>query len=158
MIKLCRVDHRLLHGQVAFSWTNELNADCILIANDAVVHDEVFKTTMKLAKPSGVKLVIKSLEDSIKAINSGVTDDKYRLLVVVKTIHDANILSAGCSVKSINLGGTIRREGYRQISKAIFINDEDEAELKELQERGVSIFIQQLPAESAVALDHVLHR
>ena len=22
MIKLCRVDHRLLHGQVAFSWTN----------------------------------------------------------------------------------------------------------------------------------------
>ena len=158
MIKLCRVDHRLLHGQVAFSWTNELNADCILIANDAVVHDEVFKTTMKLAKPSGVKLVIKSLEDSIKAINSGVTD-KYRLLVVVKTIHDANILSAGCSsVKSINLGVTIRREGYRQISKAIFINDKDEAELKELQERGVSVFIQQLPAESAVALDHVLHR
>ncbi len=53
MIKLCRVDHRLLHGQVAFSWTNELSADCILIANDAVVHDEVFKTTMKLAKPPG---------------------------------------------------------------------------------------------------------
>ena len=158
MIKLCRVDHRLLHGQVAFSWTNEPNADCILIANDAVVHDEVFKTTMKLAKPSGVKLVIKSLEDSIKAINSGVTD-KYRLLVVVKTIHDANILSAGCSsVKSINLGGTIRREGYRQISKAIFINDEDEAELKELQDRGVSVFIQQLPAETAVELEHVLHR
>lgn len=61
-------------------------------------------------------------------------------------------------MKSINLGGTIRREGYRQISKAIFINDKDEAELKELQERGVSVFIQQLPAESAVALDHVLHR
>lgn len=53
MIKLCRVDHRLLHGQVAFSWTNELSADCILIANDAVVHDEVFKTTMKWQSPPG---------------------------------------------------------------------------------------------------------
>ena len=158
MIKLCRVDHRLLHGQVAFSWTNELSADCILIANDAVVHDEVFKTTMKLAKPSGVKLVIKNLEDSIKAINSGVTD-KYRLLVVVKTIHDANVLSAGCpAVHSLNLGGTIRREGWRQISKAIFISDRDEAELKELQQRGVSVFIQQLPAESPIALEHVLHQ
>lgn len=158
MIKLCRVDHRLLHGQVAFSWTNELNADCILIANDAVVHDEVFKTTMKLAKPSGVKLVIKNLEDSIKAINSGVTDT-YRLLVVVKTIHDANVLSAGCpAVHSLNLGGTIRREGCRQISKAIFISDKDEAELKELQQRGVSVFIQQLPAESPIALEHVLHQ
>ena len=134
MIKLCRVDHRLLHGQVAFSWTNELSADCILIANDAVVHDEVFKTTMKLAKPSGVKLVIKNLEDS-------------------------NVLSAGCpAVHSLNLGGTIRREGCRQISKAIFISDRDEAELKELQQRGVSVFIQQLPAESPIALEHVLHQ
>lgn len=158
MILLCRVDHRLLHGQVAFSWTNELNADCILIANDAVVHDEVFKTTMKLAKPAGVKLVIKNMEDSIKAINSGVTDS-YRLLIVVKNIHDANILSTGCKqVKSINLGGTIRKEGYRQISKAIFINDEDEHELMQMQERNINVFVQQLPAESPLSLAHVLHQ
>ena len=36
MLKLLRVDHRLLHGQVAFSWTQNLGADCILIANDDV--------------------------------------------------------------------------------------------------------------------------
>ena len=39
MIKLVRVDHRLLHGQVAFSWTNGLNADCILVSSDSVVND-----------------------------------------------------------------------------------------------------------------------
>ena len=78
MVELCRIDDRLLHGQVAFSWTNELSADCILIANDAVVHDEVFKTTMKLAKPSGVKLVIKNLEDSIKASISDIGRDAPR--------------------------------------------------------------------------------
>ena len=37
MIRLCRVDHRLLHGQVAFSWTNAVGADCILVASDSVV-------------------------------------------------------------------------------------------------------------------------
>ena len=31
MIKLVRVDHRLLHGQVAFAWTKNLSVDCILI-------------------------------------------------------------------------------------------------------------------------------
>ena len=40
MIKLLRVDHRLLHGQVAFSWKNAVEADCILIACDAVMKDE----------------------------------------------------------------------------------------------------------------------
>lgn len=77
MIKLLRVDHRLLHGQVAMTWTQELDTNCILIACDAVVKDDVRKTTLKLARPAGVKLVIKSVDDSIEALRSGVTD-KYR--------------------------------------------------------------------------------
>lgn len=60
MILMTRVDCRLLHGQTAVSWTSGLGADCILIANDAVVKDDLRKTTMKLAKPSGTKLVIKN--------------------------------------------------------------------------------------------------
>ena len=61
MIKLLRVDHRLLHGQVVFSWVSALDPDCILVANDDVVKDELRKTTLKLGKPNGVKLVIKTL-------------------------------------------------------------------------------------------------
>lgn len=49
MIKLLRVDHRLLHGQVAFSWTSTLSADCILIASDAVMKDDLRKMSIKLA-------------------------------------------------------------------------------------------------------------
>ena len=46
MILLTRVDHRLLHGQVAFSWTQGLGADCILIANDDVPTNELRKTSI----------------------------------------------------------------------------------------------------------------
>lgn len=59
-----------------------------LIANDAVVNDNIRKTTMKLAKPNGVKLVMKNIEDSIAALNAGVTD-KYKLFIVVESIEDA---------------------------------------------------------------------
>lgn len=129
MIRLCRVDHRLLHGQVAFSWTNAVGADCILVASDSVVNDEVWKTTLKLGKPAGVKLVIKNIADSVKAINSGVTD-KYKLLIVVQSIQDANRLSKECSaIKSINLGGA-KKPGYRQISQAIYIGEEEEKPLE----------------------------
>lgn len=41
MIKLLRIDHRLLHGQVAFSWTKFLESDCILIASDNLMKDEL---------------------------------------------------------------------------------------------------------------------
>lgn len=108
MIKLLRVDHRLLHGQVAMTWTQELDTNCILIACDAVVKDDVRKTTLKLARPAGVKLVIKSVDDSIEALRSGVTD-KYRLFIVVESIEDAYRLAKGYSeIKHINIGGRSR--------------------------------------------------
>ena len=131
MIKLVRVDHRLLHGQVAFSWTNGVGANCILVASDTVVNDDVWKTTLKLGKPSGVKLVIKNMADSIAAINSGVTD-KYKLIIVVQTIKEAKQLADGCPcITSINLGNTKESKTTTQISKQVFLEDEEKAILKE---------------------------
>lgn len=156
MIRLCRVDHRLLHGQVAFSWTNAVGADCILVASDTVIHDEVWKTTLKLGKPAGVKLVIKSIDDSITAINSGVTD-KYKLMLVVQTIQDAERLSKACpSITSINLGGAKKKEGYRSIGKAVYIGSEEEKCIRNMLERGLEVEIRQLAADSKVQAISVL--
>ena len=88
MIQLLRVDHRLLHGQVVFSWCGQLNPNCILIANDAAATDDVRKAALRLGKPNNVKLVIKTVEDSIAAINEGKTD-KYSLMIVTSNVKDA---------------------------------------------------------------------
>lgn len=150
MLKLLRVDHRMLHGQVAFSWTNNIDADCILIANDGVAGDELRKTTMKLAKPQGVKLVIKNVADSITALNSGVTD-KYKLFIVVESVEDAYKLTKNVSfIKSINLGGVKSKEGTRNISKAVNLLPEEEEMLKELDKAGIEIEIRQLPTDTKV--------
>ena len=157
MIKLLRVDHRLLHGQVAFSWTQFLGVDCILIANDGLMHDELRKTTIKLAKPQGVKVVMKNIQDSIDAINSGVTD-KYKLFVVVESIEDANRLVKGTDkFDVINLGGIKAREGTKNISKAINITQEEEETLKELINSGVTVEIRQIPNDQKILAENVLH-
>lgn len=41
MIKLVRVDHRLLHGQVIFSWTRQTAANHIIVADDLVPNDPI---------------------------------------------------------------------------------------------------------------------
>lgn len=150
MIKLFRVDHRLLHGQVAFSWTSTLGADCILIANDAVMKDDLRKTSIKLAKPAGVKLVIKNIEDSIQALNSGVTD-KYKLFIVVESVDDAYRLASNCKqIKSLNLGGTKPREGTRNISKAINVTQHEEGLIKEMIDQGVDVEIRMVPSDTSI--------
>ena len=147
MIKLLRVDHRLLHGQVAMTWTQELDTNCILIACDAVVKDDVRKTTLKLARPAGVKLVIKSVDDSIEALRSGVTD-KYKLFVVCETIQQAGAVAKAMGVKKINLGNVAFSEDARQVSTSVFLTPENEAYVKELLGEGYELFIQMIPADA----------
>lgn len=148
MIQLVRVDYRLLHGQVAVSWTADLGIDCILLVSDTLLDDPIRVTSVKLAKPTGVKVVAKNIEDSIKAIKSGVTD-KYKLLVVCETIEGAVHLLKETGVKSLNLGGTRPGENKRNCTD-YFVTKEEEILLEELKESGVEIFAQMIPESKKI--------
>lgn len=147
MIKMTRVDHRLLHGQVAFTWIRQVGADCILIANDAVAKDELRMSVLRMAKPQGVKLVMKSVDDSIKALTSSVTD-KYNLFIITESIEDAwRLCKAVPAIRELNIGGVKVEDGKRQISEAVFVSDEECARIRELDAAGVHVFVQMTPSE-----------
>jgi len=74
MIKLARIDDRLVHGQVAFTWVSSLGIDCLLVANNKIAKDKFQKMAMGLAKPPMVKLLIMTLADSIAFL----TDNKSK--------------------------------------------------------------------------------
>ncbi len=49
MIKMLRIDDRLLHGQVVFMWTKQLNIKGIIVANDELVQDPIQSLAMKIS-------------------------------------------------------------------------------------------------------------
>lgn len=155
MIKKLRVDHRLLHGQVAFSWTQAIGADCILIANDGIFQDSVKMSAIKMGKPTGVKLVIKSIEDSIDAIQKGVTE-KYKLFIVVETLKDAINLAQAIDYKEINLGGTKSSADKKQFGKALFLSEEEMSLIRDMSDKGIYFNMQMIPAEKEVNMISLL--
>lgn len=157
MIVLTRVDYRLIHGQVAMAWTRAVSADCILVASDAVANDDLRKAALRMAKPSGVKLVIKSIDDAATALNAGVTE-KYRLMVLVESIEDAYRLArASDRIASINLGATPPNEDAdRKVSTAIFASSHDVSLLQQLADGGVEVEIRQIPTDAKLPLNNAL--
>ncbi|MDR0922258.1 MAG: PTS sugar transporter subunit IIB [Lactobacillales bacterium] len=156
MIKLVRVDHRLIHGQVGFTWTKFLDADCILIASDDLLTDAIKMSAMKMAKPSGVKLVMKSIEDSAKALNSGVTD-KYKLFILSESVEDVyRLVKLVPTIKEINLGGMKNGEDRKQVSKAVHLSEKDVAMIKELISEGVKLTVQLVPDDQEVNIVKLL--
>lgn len=147
MIKLIRIDDRLVHGQVAFTWVPSLSADCLLVANDTVAKDDFQKMTMGLAKPAGAKLLIKSVADAVVFLN----DEKnkaLKILTLVSTVRDAFSLASGVQeIRSINFGGIRANEGSKLISKAVALTADDMVVVRELLRRGVELEIRQVPSD-----------
>ena len=148
MIKLVRIDDRLVHGQVAFTWVPAVGADCLIVANDKAATDEFLKMTLGLAKPPNTKLVIKSLRDTAAILN----DEKYKnlkILVLVNSVGDAHSLSDSVStITSINFGGIRAREGSRLISKAIAITEDDIILIRQMLDKGIELEIRQVPTDT----------
>ena len=121
MIRALRVDYRLIHGQVAFSYIAKTGADCILLASDTLLDDPLRLQTVKLTKPQNVKVVAKTVEDGIAALKSGVTD-KYKLLIICENIGDAYRIATAVNAESVNLGGTCDNEGKKHLGQAVYAN------------------------------------
>jgi fructoselysine and glucoselysine-specific PTS system IIB component len=147
MIKLIRIDDRLVHGQVAFTWVPSLGIDCLIVANDKVAKDDFQKMTLGLAKPAGVKLLIKALPDAAAFLK----DDKNKslnILVLINSVKDAFELARDVQeIRSINFGGIRAKEGAKLISKAVAVTEEEVVLIKELLQRGIELEIRQVPTD-----------
>jgi fructoselysine and glucoselysine-specific PTS system IIB component len=156
MIKLTRIDDRLLHGQVAFTWTPALSADCLIIANDKVAKDDFLKMTLNLAKPAGTKLLIKSLKDAAVFLNDE-KNRKLNILLIINSVTDAYTLAIDVpEIRSINFGGLRSKEGSKLISKAIAITDDDIPVIKELVNKGIELEIRQVPTDSKQLVESLI--
>ena len=113
MIIMVRADDRLIHGMVAVSWTSHLQPQTILVANNVAAKDSFKAMTMKMAQPAGVNLVIKSLDDSVKALNNPI-NDKKKIFLVTETVKDAAYIyerTAGFGHLNVGTAGVNKKEG-----------------------------------------------
>lgn len=155
MIKLVRVDHRLLHGQVAFNWTSHLSADCILLVSDNLLNDSIRLSAVKLSKPSGVRLVIQDVDKAIKSINSGKTD-KLNLFIVCETVDEAIKLAREVDFKEVNLGGTLPGEGKEKLERTLYVTNQEKESLKKLADEGFYIYYQMIPSEQKKEINDLI--
>ncbi len=156
MLKLTRIDDRLVHGQVAFTWTPALGVNTLLVANDRTAKDEFLKMTMGLAKPAGVKLHILTVAAAITFIN----DPKnvgLSLLVLVDSVKDAHTLATSVAeLQSINFGGIRNKTGASQVSKALALTEEDLLLIRELLQKGVELEVRQVPTDKKQPIENLI--
>lgn len=156
MIKLLRVDDRLIHGQVAVSWTSFIGADTLLVANEKATVDKVMQMAFNMAKPPQVILSIKSVEGAIAVINNPKHIER-KIFIVTATVEDALKICEKCDeVKEICLGGIRKAEGKKMIERQVYLNSEEIEKIKEMKSLNKEIYLQAVPTEKKLSYDEII--
>ena len=112
MIKSVHLDDRLIHGQVAISWTRSLGINVLLVVNDQRVNDQMRRNALKIGVPAGVKFGFRSVEEGIKFLNSP-DSEKYKIMVLINNAIDAEKVMLGISgVNELTIGGVRKNAPY----------------------------------------------
>lgn len=156
MIKLFRIDHRLLHGQVVFSWSKALNITRIIVVNDEAANDEFKKMSLNLSKPNGIQLNIFGVAEMLKKMPKIETLKDNILVVFGNTKDTLNFCQHYPKVTEINYGGITKKEGSKQYGNAVFLNAEETENSKELRDLGIKLTIQQVPTSKKEDLGNKL--
>ncbi len=155
-ILLVRVDDRFIHGQILESWIPHLQAQSVIVVNDALACDHFQKTIMSMAIPERIMLRIVSLSQAHCMAENEEPDEK-RTLVIVSSIKDAYALYAGgFGFPKLNIGNNKSTECSKQLSYSVWVDEEDLMLLKKLMDNGVEVSLQSVPRERFIDMKSIL--
>ena len=157
MIKLLRIDDRLLHGQVAMAWTKNLGIHTIVIANDSVASDEFLKMTLGLAKPIDVELRIENVENATKFIKANI-ESRQNVMVIINNLVDAKRILSVTPIKSLNIGNLRERKDSVRYSFSMTLTPEDISICKELIDAGIELELRMVPEEKKVLIKNLINK
>lgn len=156
MIKFIRIDHRLLHGQVVFSWSKSLQINRLILVNDEAANDEFKKMSLELSKPQGIKLNILTVENTLTKISKIEALSENIMMIFGNTKDVRQFCESYSNVKEINYGGIIKKEGSKQFSNAIFLTENEIDDAKVLKSMGIKQFMQQVPTSKKEDLNTMI--
>lgn len=155
---LARIDTRLLHGQVATTWTKSTNPDRIIVVSDNVAHDELRKNMIIQAAPPGVKAHVVPIDKMI-AVAKDPRFGATKALLLFETPQDAlKAIQGGVDVKTLNVGSMAHSQGKVAVTKALAFDKDDVKTMREIEKLGVKFDVRKVPADSPENMDAILKK
>jgi mannose/fructose/N-acetylgalactosamine-specific phosphotransferase system component IIB len=146
-VVLARVDDRLIHGQVVVGWARHCQADCIIVANDAVSADPMQRTLLPMAVPQGIEVAIYRVKEAADRLSSGAHAARRAILLFVSPADALNFRRLGGELNELNLGGIRMAPGKEQVRKSVSLGQEDRNALADLTAAGVEVYLQMVPGD-----------
>ncbi|MGI6230074.1 MAG: PTS system mannose/fructose/N-acetylgalactosamine-transporter subunit IIB [Tractidigestivibacter sp.] len=150
----CRVDERLVHGQIMTSWSKHLQLKRIVVVDDKLAADDFMKQVLVMSAPSGLEIDILPVSETVTKLESDTSQQNTMLLF--KTIPSALALAEALKdtshpMQELNLGNLGSIPGRTQVTKNVFLSEQEKEQVNALGKLGVNVFLQMLYTDPRVS-------
>lgn len=153
-VTLARVDERLVHGQIAYSWTNAYPSDVLVVVDDSAAGDEFQGMLLKMAAPAALQCEVLGADAAVAYLKA---NSAQKAFLVAKTPGAFfKLVEQGIEIPSINIGGLYFVEGRKQISTTVYVDAPLIEDMKKLDARGVKLEIRTSPSDKSVDIMELL--
>ena len=162
MIKLVRLDERLIHGQVAIKWSRHTGVDRIVVANDEAAANKIIQQSLMMAAPATAKVTIRSVDDSITLLKDPRAAG-HKILVIISNPKDLiQILEEVKDIPLINVGnygriapkqGDLARRTY---GSNLYAYEDEVEDFKKVLSFGIDTVYQTTPEDNPEKLSKIL--
>lgn len=151
-IVLARIDDRLIHGQVATVWSKESKCNRIIVCSDEVANDALRKTLLVQIAPPGIKVNVLNIDKAVDAYKNPKYDSFKSLLLFTNPTDVLRMVEKGVDIKSVNIGGMCFKEGKKQITSAVSVDQKDVNAFKTLHDKEIELEIRMVSSDTKVNL------
>ena len=157
-IVLARIDTRLLHGQVATTWTKMTKPDRIIVCSDGVAQDELRKTMIVQAAPPGVHVHVVPIKKIIEIAHDTRFGNTKAMLLFETPQDMLRALEGGVEIKEANLGSMAHSVGKVVVTSAVAMDEDDVKTLEAIRDHGTKFDVRKVPADSAENFEAMLKK
>jgi len=155
---LARIDTRLLHGQVATSWTKSVNPTRIIVVSDNVSKDDLRKKMIEQSAPPGVKAHVVPIS-KMAQVDKDTRFGNTRAMLLFESPEDAlRAVESGIDIKEINLGSIAHSIGKVVVNRAIAMGKDDVKAIEKLISLGIKFNVKKVPSDSGENIDNLLKK
>ena len=153
-----RVDTRLLHGQVATTWTKTVSPDRIIVVSDGVAHDQLRKTMIEQAAPPGVPANVVPISKMIEVTKDPRFGATKAMLLFENPQDLLTAIEGGVDIKEANIGSMAHSVGKVVVTNAIAMDNADVETLEALHAKGVTLEARKVPSDSPISYEDLIKK
>jgi mannose/fructose/N-acetylgalactosamine-specific phosphotransferase system component IIB len=152
-IVLCRIDDRLIHGQVVIGWGRPLGINLIILVDDQVATSPWEQELYRMAVDPDIEVRFVTVAEANSHLREWQENGKRGLVLTGDLDSMAALHAANPEIiHRINLGGIHHRPGRRERLPFVYLTDQELRTLTALEAEGAVITAQDVPTSQPVAL------